>query len=81
MSCSGECRGARAAEARFNRKKERLKKMGKKTRNLENWRNYSYQCTCQDESVSTHVTIVDNYCVMLVSWSVFFFPTVSLISR
>lgn len=49
VRCSGECRGARAAQAKYKRKLERLKRMGKRGHVLDDWRNYSYVCTCHAE--------------------------------
>ena len=49
VRCSGECQGAKAAKERFKRKILRLKEMGKKPNRLDDWRNYSYSCTCQSE--------------------------------
>ena len=49
MKCAGECRGAKAAKARYNRKVERIKKMGKTVRDLDDWRNTSFICTCHEE--------------------------------
>lgn len=49
VKCTGECRGAKAALARYKRKLERLKKMGKDPGILDDWRNTSYECGCKDE--------------------------------
>ncbi|XP_019855024.1 PREDICTED: protein HAPLESS 2-A-like [Amphimedon queenslandica] len=49
VKCSGQCRGALASKERFKRKVMRLKEMGKKPNRLDDWRNYSYSCTCQNE--------------------------------
>lgn len=49
MRCSGECRGAQAAKARYKRKVERLRQMGKSPHRLDDWRNTSYVCSCQSE--------------------------------
>lgn len=49
VQCSCECRGAKAAKSRYERKLKRLKKRGKKTNKLDDWRNYSYSCTCNSE--------------------------------
>ena len=49
VKCSGECRGAIAAKQRYKRKLRRLKELGKKPNRLDDWRNYSYSCTCQSE--------------------------------
>lgn len=49
VKCSGECRGANASKERFKRKMKRLREMGKKPNRLDDWRNYSYSCSCQDE--------------------------------
>lgn len=51
MKCSGECRGAIASKDRFKRKMMKLKEMGKKPNRLDDWRNYSYSCSCQNEYV------------------------------
>ena len=49
VKCTGECRGAKAALARYKRKVERLKKIGKDSGLLDDWRNTSYVCGCRDE--------------------------------
>jgi len=49
VRCSGECRGAQAAKARYKRKVERLRQMGKSPHRLDDWRNTSYVCSCQSE--------------------------------
>ena len=51
VNCSGQCRGALASKERFKRKVMRLKEMGKKPNRLDDWRNYSYSCSCQNEYV------------------------------
>ena len=49
MKCTGECRGAKLAQARHKRKVERVKKMGKDPYRLDDWRNTSFICNCNDE--------------------------------
>lgn len=49
VKCTGECRGAKAAQARYKRKIERLKKIGKDPGLLDDWRNTSYVCGCREE--------------------------------
>ena len=52
MICGGECSGAKAAKARYEKRAKRLKKRGKKSAIDKNWRNSSYACTCHTEYVS-----------------------------
>ena len=49
VKCTGECRGAKAALARYKRKLQRLKRMGKDPGMLDDWRNTSYECNCREE--------------------------------
>ena len=49
VRCTGLCRGALAAKARYRRKLARLRRMGRKPRHLDDWMNYSYTCNCQFE--------------------------------
>ena len=49
MKCSGECRGALAAQDRYKRKVIKMKRMGKDPRMLDDWRNTSFICNCRDE--------------------------------
>lgn len=49
VRCSGKCSGAKAAEARYKRNVERLKRLGKKTNQLDDWRNTSFVCSCNSE--------------------------------
>lgn len=49
VRCTGQCRGALAAKARYRRKVARMRRMGRKPRHLDDWMNYSYTCNCQFE--------------------------------
>lgn len=49
VQCSGECRGAKAAKARYMRKVQRLKQAGKSPNRLDDWRNTSFECQCKSE--------------------------------
>ena len=49
VQCSGECRGAKAAIARYQRKVNRLKAAGKSPHRLDDWRNTSFECHCKSE--------------------------------
>lgn len=49
VQCSGECRGAKAAKARYMRKVQRLKQAGKSPHRLDDWRNTSFECQCKSE--------------------------------
>ena len=52
MICGGECSGAKAAKARYEKRAKQLKKRGKKSAIDKNWRNSSYACTCHTEYVN-----------------------------
>ena len=49
VQCSGECRGARAARSRYERKVKRLRAAGKSPHRLDDWRNTSFECHCKSE--------------------------------
>lgn len=49
VRCSGECSGAKAAQARHKRQVERLKKLGKSPHRLDDWINTSFVCNCNSE--------------------------------
>ena len=61
MICGGECSGAKAAKARYEKRAKRLKKRGKKSAIDKNWRNSSYACTCHTEYVSILCMYIRNY--------------------
>lgn len=49
VQCSGECRGAKAARGRYERKVKRLQAAGKSPHRLDDWRNTSFECHCKTE--------------------------------
>lgn len=49
VKCTGECRGAKMAQARYKRKVAKLRRMGKDPYRLDDWRNTSFVCNCNDE--------------------------------